>query len=57
MSDYIHAYKTGATTPLQVAESIIECIAHSEKAEPPMKFLIALDVEDLRKQAAASTAR
>eukprot|EP00884_Botryococcus_braunii_P016489 jgi/Botrbrau1/3523/Bobra.341_2s0050.1 len=56
-SDYIHAYNSGAVTPSQVVENIIDLITQSDRADPPMRFLISLNADDLRNQAAASTER
>jgi hypothetical protein len=57
IADYVHAYTTGAVTPSQVAENIIKLLADSERADPPMRFLISFNAADLRANALASTQR
>ena len=54
----LHAqYATGASTPGDVAETALDAVAASEARQPPLRILIACDPADVRRQAAASTAR
>ncbi len=57
ISDFAHAYAAGITTPSEVAERILRFVDESEKADPPMRFLISCDAADLHKNAAESTKR
>ena len=47
----------GASTPTEVADNVLRCIAESQAAQPPMHFFAFVDVNDVRQQAALSTAR
>lgn len=51
------AYTSGAVTPTQVAESILQYVAHSQQSEPAMNYFIAIDTQAVRTQAAQSTIR
>jgi Asp-tRNA(Asn)/Glu-tRNA(Gln) amidotransferase A subunit family amidase len=51
------AYRSGATTPVQVAQRISASIAASEDLSPAMRTFIAHDPADLMAQAEASAAR
>lgn len=53
----MEAYTKGLTTPSEVAERIIHLIWEQDSAQPPMRMILAHIPDDLRKQAAASTAR
>ena len=55
--DYAAAYRSGETTPLQVAEKVIAAIAASDQTSPPMHAFVASQAEDIRRQAAESTQR
>lgn len=55
--DFHQAYKTGRLTPSEAMEATLARIRESEEMTPPMAFFIALDEEDVRRQAAASTER
>ncbi len=57
VSDYASAYRNGETTPLSVAEAVLELIDESERRTPPMRLFIAKDRRDLLAQAKASTER
>lgn len=50
-------YSTGASTPEDVAENALDAVAASEARQPSLRILIACDPADVRRQAAASTAR
>ncbi|ONK70829.1 uncharacterized protein A4U43_C04F1960 [Asparagus officinalis] len=55
--DYAHAYRSNLTTPSILAERIISAVEKSNNRKPPMSFLVSFNVDDVRKQAAASTQR
>eukprot|EP00002_Diphylleia_rotans_P033538 TRINITY_DN713_c0_g2_i8.p1 TRINITY_DN713_c0_g2~~TRINITY_DN713_c0_g2_i8.p1 ORF type:complete len:541 (+),score=101.65 TRINITY_DN713_c0_g2_i8:64-1686(+) len=54
---YAKLYRSGATTPADVAENVILSIQESEQQIPPLRAVIKFDVEDIRKQALQSTER
>ena len=51
------AYTSGAVTPTQVAENILQHVAHSQQSEPAMNYFVAIDTQAVRTQAAQSTIR
>ncbi len=51
------AYTSGVVTPTQVAENILQHVAHSQQSEPAMNYFIAMDTQAVRTQAAQSTIR
>lgn len=55
--DYADAYRSGATTPEEVATAVLNAIEASEKAYPPLRAFIASYRDDILKQAQASTKR
>ncbi|KAI5078290.1 hypothetical protein GOP47_0005961 [Adiantum capillus-veneris] len=55
--DYARAYRTGSTTPSDVAGRLIEAIEDSQARDPPLGLFISYDSKDIRKQAAESTRR
>ncbi|XP_024518242.1 fatty acid amide hydrolase [Selaginella moellendorffii] len=55
--DYAGAYRSGRTTPMEVAERFIQAVEDSERLSPPMAYMISFDASDIRKQAAASAER
>lgn len=57
VADLAQAYRTRLVTPSDVATSILDSLRQSEAADPPMRFLISQDPEDLLAQARAATAR
>lgn len=57
IADYAEAYRSGKTTPMEVAEKVIFSIISSDQAEPPLRAFIALYREDVVAQAQASTER
>jgi Asp-tRNA(Asn)/Glu-tRNA(Gln) amidotransferase A subunit family amidase len=57
MADYARAYRSGETTPLEVAEKVLAAITASEKSSPGLKLFIAVYREDVLMQAKASTER
>lgn len=57
MSDYARAYRSGETTPLEVAEKVLKAISSSEKSSIDLKLFIAVYRDDVLAQAKASTER
>ncbi|MBU0703876.1 MAG: amidase, partial [Chloroflexi bacterium] len=55
--DYARAYREGKTTPDQVARKVLAAIEASNSADPPLRAIIAVEREDVLKQAAAATKR
>ncbi len=55
--DYARAYQEGKTTPDEVAHKVLEAIEASNGANPPLRAIIAVDREDVLKQAMAATKR
>ncbi|PWA74669.1 glutamyl-tRNA(Gln) amidotransferase subunit A [Artemisia annua] len=55
--DYAYAYRSGLTTPAMVAKNVISAVEECKNMVPQMPLLISFDVEEVRKQAAASTQR
>jgi Asp-tRNA(Asn)/Glu-tRNA(Gln) amidotransferase A subunit family amidase len=57
IADYASAYKRNTTTPVEVAERVIQAIAASNAATPPLRAIIVSDAEDIRRQARVSAQR
>lgn len=57
VSDLARAYRSGDTTPLGVAERLLDAIAHSDQGERPMRAFIASNRDQVLVQARAATAR
>ena len=55
--DYAKAYREGKTTPDEVAHKVLEAIEASNAADPPLRAIIAVEREEVLKQAHASTER
>lgn len=55
--DYAKAYRDGTTTPEAVARNVLDAIAASDKHDPALRAFIAVNHEDVMKQAKESTAR
>ena len=55
--DYAQAYRDARTTPEEVARRVLDAIAASDAADPPLRAFIAVDADDVLSQARASTAR
>ena len=55
--DYHRAYLEGSETPEGIAEKVIEAIRDSNQQDPPLRAMIFSEMEDIRKQAAESSAR
>ncbi len=55
--DYAKAYRDGKTTPEEVAENVLKAIEASDTATPPLRAMIAVQREDVMKQAREATKR
>jgi Asp-tRNA(Asn)/Glu-tRNA(Gln) amidotransferase A subunit family amidase len=55
--DYARAYREGGITPDQVALKVLEAIETSNSTVPPLRAVIAVDREDVLRQARAATQR
>ncbi|MFQ5616645.1 MAG: amidase [Anaerolineales bacterium] len=55
--DYAKAYRTGQTTPEEVAARALEAIRASDASDPPMGLFIAFDPDDVMAQARAAAER
>jgi Asp-tRNA(Asn)/Glu-tRNA(Gln) amidotransferase A subunit family amidase len=57
IADFHDAYREGRTTPVKVAERLLEVIAEGDRSEPAMRVFIAHHREDLLAQASKSAER
>ena len=57
IADYARAFREGETTPLEVAQRVLDATKASEAGEPAMRLFIAQDVDDVLAQARAATER
>jgi Asp-tRNA(Asn)/Glu-tRNA(Gln) amidotransferase A subunit family amidase len=55
--DYATAYREQVTTPEEVAASVLQAIAASNEASPPLRAVIAVNRDDILRQAEAATKR
>jgi len=55
--DYAKAYRDGKTTPEEVAKKLLDAVEASNASTPPLRAIIAMDRDDVMKQARASTQR
>jgi len=55
--DYAQAYRKGDATPSQIAQKALAAIEESDAAEPPLRAFIAVNREDVLRQAEAATQR
>jgi len=55
--DYARAYREGKTTPSDVARKVLEAIEDSDKKDKPLRAFIAVNREDVLKQAEEATER
>ena len=55
--DYATAYREGRCSPVDVARMVLESVDASENLSPPMRFFIAQDERDLKRQAQESADR
>ncbi len=57
VQDYARAYREGKITPEDVAHRVLEAVVSSNAAEPPLRAIIAMDREDVLRQAREATLR
>ncbi len=55
--DYAKAYRNGVTTPEEVAKKLLDAIAASNAATPPLRAVITVNREDVLRQAREATQR
>lgn len=55
--DYAKAYRDGSVTPEDVAHSVLDAIEVSDAAEPPLRAIIAVERDDVLRQAKEATQR
>lgn len=55
--DFAKAYRDGRTTPEEVAKRVLDSIAASDSSNPPIRAFIAINRDDVMKQASESTQR
>lgn len=55
--DYARAYRDGSRTPEDVAESALQAVRQAQQRRQPLDAFVALDEQDVRRQAAESTQR
>ena len=55
--DYATAFRNGGTTPLEVAERIVSSIADGDRRDPPLRYFISSNSQDVLRQASEATAR
>lgn len=55
--DYAKAYRDGSTTPEEVAQKVLDAIDASNASNPPLRAVIAVNREDVLRQAREATAR
>jgi len=55
--DYVEAYRSGRTTPEEVAGRALAAIEASDRAEPPLRAFVSVRPDDVRASAQASAER
>jgi len=55
--DYAQAYRQGQTHPVEVAKRVLAAITAGDAADPPLRAMIAVDENDIMRQAEASAER
>src|SRR3972149_659574 len=55
--DYAKAYRDGKTTPEEVAKKLLDAIEASNSSTPPLRAVVAVNREDVMKQAREATQR
>ena len=55
--DYWNAYKSGSTTPLDVARAVLECVQASNARSPPLRAIVETDQDLTMRLAEESTKR
>ena len=57
VADYVRAYRSRQTTPTKVAEAVLNGIADSDKASPPLRAIVQTDRDVVLAMAAAADKR
>ena len=57
VADFHHAYQTGKCTPVDVARAVLQAIADSNKASPPLRAIVDVDRDAVMDMALASSER
>lgn len=57
VSDYVRAFRSGKTTPTDVATAVLAAIADSDQASPPLRAVVQSDRAVVLAMASASTQR
>ena len=57
VADYVRAYRSGKITPLEVAVAVVDAIADSDKANPPLRGVVQSNIEVVVAMASASNQR
>ena len=55
--DYAKAYRDGKTTPEEVAQKLLDAVESSNTSAPPLRAVIAVNRDDVMRQARESTQR
>ena len=55
--DYAKSYRNGGTTPEEVAQKLLDAIEASNASNPPLRAVIAVDRDNVMKQAREATQR
>lgn len=55
--DFAKAYRDGRTTPEEVAKKVLDAIEASDSSQPPIRAFIAINRDDVMRQARESTQR
>ena len=56
-SGFAAGYRSGALSPVDVAERFLDCVKRGDAADPALRAFIAVDADDLRAQARAAAER
>jgi Asp-tRNA(Asn)/Glu-tRNA(Gln) amidotransferase A subunit family amidase len=56
-ADFARAFRSGGRTPSDVCDAALSAIAASDRADPPLRAVIAVTAERARREAAAATTR
>lgn len=57
VADYVRAYRSGKTTPTDVAKAVLAAIADSDQANPPLRAVVQSDQAVVLAMASASSQR
>ena len=55
--DFVRAYRSHKTTPIEVAVAVLDAIAHSDKADPPLRAVVQSNRDVVLAMASASNQR